>query len=41
MDGPVRENPGELITRLMAQARHRAVDWRRDDVTIIAAVREY
>ncbi len=41
MDGPVRENPSELITRLLAQARHRAVDWRRDDVTMIAAVREY
>lgn len=40
MDGPVRENPGELITRLLAQARHRAVDWRRDDVTMIAAVRQ-
>ncbi len=41
MDGPVRENPAELITRLLAQARHRAVDWRRDDVTLIAAVRQY
>lgn len=41
MDGPVRESPAELITRLLAQARHRAVDWRRDDVTVIAAVREY
>lgn len=41
MDGPVRENPAELITRILAQARHRAVDWRRDDVTMIAAVREF
>jgi len=40
MDGPVRENPAELITRLLAQARHRATDWRRDDITVIAAVRE-
>lgn len=40
MDGPVRENPGELITRLLAQARHRAVDWRRDDITVVAAVRQ-
>lgn len=39
MDGPVRESPGELITRLLAQARHRAADWRRDDITVIAAVR--
>lgn len=40
MDGPVRENPAELITRLLAQVRHRAADWRRDDVTVIAAVRD-
>jgi sigma-B regulation protein RsbU (phosphoserine phosphatase) len=39
MDAPVRENPEELITRLLAQVRHRAADWRRDDVTIIAAAR--
>lgn len=39
MDGPVRENPAELITRLLAQVRHRAADWRRDDVTVIAATR--
>lgn len=41
MDGPVRENPEELITRLMAQVRHRAADWRRDDVTILAAARRH
>lgn len=41
MEGPVRDNPAELITRLLAQARHRAVDWRRDDVTVIAAIREF
>ena len=41
MDGPVRENPAELITRLLAQARHRAADWRRDDVTLIAAYRHH
>lgn len=40
MDGPVRENPAELITRLLAQARHRAAEWRRDDITVIAAVRQ-
>jgi serine phosphatase RsbU (regulator of sigma subunit)/CHASE3 domain sensor protein len=40
MDGPVRENPGEMITRLLAQVRHRAADWRRDDITVIAAVRD-
>jgi sigma-B regulation protein RsbU (phosphoserine phosphatase) len=39
MDAPVRENPDELITRLLAQVRHRAADWRRDDVTIVAAAR--
>ncbi len=39
MDAPVRENPDELIARLLAQVRHRAADWRRDDVTIVAASR--
>ncbi len=39
MDAPVRENPDELISRLLAQVRHRASDWRRDDVTIVAAAR--
>lgn len=41
MDAPVRENPEELITRLLAQVRHRAADWRRDDVTIVAAARRH
>jgi sigma-B regulation protein RsbU (phosphoserine phosphatase) len=41
MDGPVRENPDELISRLLAQVRHRAADWRRDDVTIVAAARRH
>ncbi|MHB1213012.1 MAG: PP2C family protein-serine/threonine phosphatase, partial [Candidatus Nanopelagicales bacterium] len=39
LDSPVRENPEELITRLLAQVRHRAADWRRDDVTLVAASR--
>jgi sigma-B regulation protein RsbU (phosphoserine phosphatase) len=39
MDAPVRENPEELISRLLAQVRHRAADWRRDDVTLVAAAR--
>lgn len=39
MDAPVRENPAELISRLLAQVRHRAADWRRDDVTLVAAAR--
>ena len=39
MDAPVRENPGELIERLLAQVRHRAADWRHDDVTIVAISR--
>jgi sigma-B regulation protein RsbU (phosphoserine phosphatase) len=39
MDAPVRENPDELISQLLAQVRHRAADWRRDDVTIVAAAR--
>ena len=41
MDGPVRENPEELISRLLAQVRHRAADWRRDDVTLVAAARRH
>jgi CHASE3 domain sensor protein len=39
MDAHVRENPQELVTRLLAQVRHRAADWRRDDVTIAAVSR--
>ena len=41
LDAPVRENPEELISRLLAQVRHRAADWRRDDVTIVAAARRH
>ena len=41
LDAPVRENPQELISRLLAQVRHRAADWRRDDVTIVAAARRH
>ncbi len=41
MDAPLRENPEELITRLLAQVRHRAADWRRDDVTLVAAARRH
>ena len=41
MDAPVRENPEELISRLLAQVRHRAADWRRDDVTLVAAARRH
>jgi serine phosphatase RsbU (regulator of sigma subunit)/CHASE3 domain sensor protein len=39
MDAPVRENPEELVSRLLSQVRHRAADWRRDDVTLVAAAR--
>jgi sigma-B regulation protein RsbU (phosphoserine phosphatase) len=39
MDAPVRENPEELISRLLAQVRHRASDWRKDDVTLVAVSR--
>ncbi len=40
LDAPVRENPNELISRLLAQVRHRAADWRRDDVTVVAVARK-
>lgn len=40
-DAPVREHPEELIARLLAQVRHRAADWRRDDVTVVAAARPH
>jgi sigma-B regulation protein RsbU (phosphoserine phosphatase) len=36
-DAWVREDPEELIARLLAQVRHRAADWRNDDVTVVAA----
>lgn len=39
MDAPLRENPEELIDRLLGQVRHRAADWRRDDVTVVAMAR--
>lgn len=39
LDSWVREDPEELITRLLAQVRHRAADWRRDDVTLVAISR--
>ena len=39
LDAPVRGNPEELVTRLLAQARNRATDWRRDDVTLVAVSR--
>jgi sigma-B regulation protein RsbU (phosphoserine phosphatase) len=35
----VRQDPDELIARLLGQVRHRAADWRRDDVTLVAAAR--
>jgi len=41
VDAPVREQPSELIARLLAQVRHRAADWRRDDVTVVAAARPH
>jgi sigma-B regulation protein RsbU (phosphoserine phosphatase) len=36
-DAWVREDPEELIARLLAHVRHRAADWRNDDVTVVAA----
>lgn len=36
LDGHVRANPTEALARVVAQARLRAVDWRRDDVTLAA-----
>ncbi len=39
LDSWVREAPEELISRLLAQVRHRASDWRKDDVTLVAASR--
>jgi serine phosphatase RsbU (regulator of sigma subunit) len=37
LDAHVRADPAELVARLLAQVRHRAADWRRDDVTLVAA----
>jgi sigma-B regulation protein RsbU (phosphoserine phosphatase) len=37
LEPDVRCDPPELVARLMAQVRHRAADWRRDDVTVVAA----
>jgi serine phosphatase RsbU (regulator of sigma subunit)/CHASE3 domain sensor protein len=30
------DDPDELVSRLVAAARERSVDWRRDDVTVVA-----
>lgn len=40
MDAPVRENPEEVVARLLASARARAAEWRQDDVTIVAVSRQ-
>lgn len=39
MDAPVRENPEEVVARLLASARARAAEWRQDDVTVVAVSR--
>ena len=39
LSADVRADPQELITQLLAQVRHRAADWRRDDVTLVAVAR--
>lgn len=36
MDAHVRENPAEVVARLLAAARARAAEWRQDDVTAVA-----
>ena len=36
LDGYVREDPQEVMRRVVAFARNRAADWRRDDVTVVA-----
>jgi len=32
----VSPDPTELVKRVLARARERAVDWDRDDVTLVA-----
>lgn len=39
LDAPVREAPDELVERTLAHVRHRAAQWHRDDVTVVAASR--
>ena len=36
LDPSVRTDPTELVARLLADVRHRAADWRKDDVTVVA-----
>lgn len=36
LEPAVRTNPQELVARLLAEVRHRAADWRTDDVTVVA-----
>ena len=36
LDGHVRDDPAETVNRVIAFARNRAVNWRRDDVTVVA-----
>lgn len=37
LDVSVRTDPAELVARLLGVVRHRAADWRKDDVTVVAA----
>jgi serine phosphatase RsbU (regulator of sigma subunit)/CHASE3 domain sensor protein len=39
LDGPVRQNPSEIVERLVAHIRENSPRWRADDVTVVALCR--
>jgi serine phosphatase RsbU (regulator of sigma subunit)/CHASE3 domain sensor protein len=39
LDGPVRQNPAEIVERLVAHIREISPRWRTDDVTVVALSR--
>jgi serine phosphatase RsbU (regulator of sigma subunit) len=39
LDGPVRQNPAEIVERLVAHVREISPRWNSDDVTVVALSR--
>jgi len=35
LDGPIRQEPAEVLNRLVSHIREHAPSWRRDDVTAV------
>ena len=39
LDGPVRQNPAEIVERLVSHIREISPRWHADDVTVVALSR--